>query len=403
MSVFTLDNCKTTGTIPDNCKEIIKRYKSEGMFDMASITNGRQEYTTLYLLMTQDCNLSCPYCYQPKEFRQKNRVMSNKIIDDTINFAINTFDDSKLKFSIFGGEPLLNFESIKYMVDKYPMFRYIITTNGLRLIEDKEVKEWIIKHKNCIDVSVSIGSLKYKLGPNYLKKCEPIFEVINNNGTDIHYVIDEPNEEAYNEVLYLFSKVPVVRVSSTRHQDSIRGKIDNYIKLFNKIADYVYFGDKPQFGRTQWDVAFKNNIYKKFKGLELKEVPPTFCGCGYLYLAINDMGDIYPCDFFANFSEFRLGSIYTGFNDTALFFKKMGDWVEGLYEDCKECKVCDDGDIRLCPRAMCLAENYIVTGNPLKPAPNHCYCNKIEYENYKYIAQKAIKLGLDKKYESTCI
>jgi hypothetical protein len=47
---------------------------------------------------------------------------------------------------------------------------------------------------------------------------------------------------------------------------------------------------------------------------------------------------------------------------------------------------------------MCLGENYIVTGNPLKPAPNHCWANKIEYANYEYIAKKAIELGIDEIY-----
>ena len=132
--------------------------------------------------------------------------------------------------------------------------------------------------------------------------------------------------------------------------------------------------------------------------MALKSVPPTFCGCGYLYLAVNNKGEIYPCDFFANYPEFKIGDVWNGFNDTAFFFKKMGDWIDELYEHCRDCEVCFDGDIRCCPRAMCLAENYTVTGNPLKPAANHCWANRIETATYEYIAKKAIETGIDALY-----
>jgi uncharacterized protein len=401
MSVFSLEKSKALGSIPDNCKEIIKQYKTGGMFDISEITNGKQEYTTIYLLMTQDCNLNCSYCYQPKEFRQKNRLMTKKIVDDTVKFALKNFDERKIKFSLFGGEPLMNYDVVKYMVEKYPMFRYVITTNGKVLIENEEARKWVMKQKNCLKVSVSIASLKSIYGKDYLEKAQPALEVIRNNGTDVHYVIEQPDESTFDEIMYLFGQVPTVRISTTRHCDSIKINVDEYISLFRRLADHLYFGEKPQFGKCQWDIAFKNNIYRKLKGYDLKEVPPTFCGCGYLYLAVNDKGDLYPCDFFANYPEFKMGDVYTGFNDTSFFFKKMGDWLDGLYDDCKNCEVCDD--IRLCPRAMCLAENYTITGNPLKPAKNHCLCNAVEYANFKYIAEKAIEKGVDRIYEKTSL
>jgi hypothetical protein len=47
---------------------------------------------------------------------------------------------------------------------------------------------------------------------------------------------------------------------------------------------------------------------------------------------------------------------------------------------------------------MCLAENYTVTGNPLKPAANHCWANRIETATFEYIAKKAIETGIDGLY-----
>ena len=400
MAVFELKNSKSCGDLPSQCRNIIKRYKDEGMFDIDSITKGRQEYTTIYFLMTQDCNLNCPYCYQPKEFRRKDTEISQDVIDRTMLWVSRTFDERKVKFSIFGGEPFINIPMVKYLCDTYCMYRYVVTTNGLILLNDSELRDWVLKHKYHLNLSVSISALKRVLGKSYLQKSKPVLDLVKANGGDVHFVVDDPDAPmVYEEIVWLYEYgIPVVRVSSARHWDVVKNKNEQFKELFKRIADYVYFTGNPKFNRSQWDIAFKNNIYRKLKGIDLKDIPPTFCGCGYLYIAVNSKGEIFPCDFFANFPEFKIGDIETGFNDTAYFFKKMGDWIDELYEYCRGCEVCLDGDIRCCPRAMCLAENYIVTGNPLKPAPNHCWANRIEASTHEYIARKAIETGVDELY-----
>jgi uncharacterized protein len=400
MAVFELKNSKSCGDLPSQCRNIIKRYKDEGMFDIDSITKGRQEYTTIYFLMTQDCNLNCPYCYQPKEFRRKDTEISQDVIDRTMLWVSRTFDERKVKFSIFGGEPFMNIPMVKYLCDTYCMYRYVVTTNGLILLNDSELRDWVLKHKYHLNLSVSISALKRVLGKSYLQKSKPVLDLVKANGGDVHFVVDDPDAPmVYEEIVWLYEYgIPVVRVSSARHWDVVKNKNEQFKELFKRIADYVYFTGNPKFNRSQWDIAFKNNIYRKLKGIDLKDIPPTFCGCGYLYIAVNSKGEIFPCDFFANFPEFKIGDIETGFNDTAYFFKKMGDWIDELYEYCRGCEVCLDGDIRCCPRAMCLAENYIVTGNPLKPAPNHCWANRIEASTHEYIARKAIETGVDELY-----
>ena len=109
--------------------------------------------------------------------------------------------------------------------------------------------------------------------------------------------------------------------------DRIKDKNEAYKALLKRVADYVYFEGSPKFGRCQWDSVFKHNIYRRLKGQPLRDVPPTFCGCGYFYLAINNKGEIYPCDFFANFPEFKIGDVFNGFNETSLFFQKMGERI----------------------------------------------------------------------------
>jgi radical SAM protein with 4Fe4S-binding SPASM domain len=253
-----------------------------------------------------------------------------------------------------------------------------------------------MSRKGTLRLSVSIRALRQKFGAGYLDAAKPVLDVIRHNGGDVHFVIDDPDEPGiFEEIKYLFEyPVPVVRISTARHWDRIKDKNESYKALLKRVADYVYFEGQPKWGRCQWDSVFKHNIYRRLKGEAIRNVPPTFCGCGYFYLAVNNRGEIFPCDFFANFPEFKIGDVFNGFNETSLFFRKMGEWIDGLYEDCRGCEVCEGGDIRLCPRAMCLAENYIKTGNPLKPAVNHCWANRVEYFIFDYIAKRAIELGI---------
>lgn len=394
MSVFSIVESAVADkrTLPEVCRNVIKGYIAQRGLSIKTLFDS--EFVTFYFLMTQDCNMHCPFCYQPKEFRIKKEI-TKKTIDESMEFILSNFDERKVRFSIFGGEPLLTFDLVKYLVDGWPMLHFVLTTNGLLIKENEEIRDWVMDRSNNLNLSVSIGALREVYKNDFIREIAPCLAAVKKNGGDVHYVIKDPEDgDIFSEIQYLFEYgIPMVRLSAPRHWELTGEKVDKYIELFKKVADYVYFGEKPMLNRMPWDTALRNNIYKHNKGRPISPAPPTFCGCGTLYLAIDSEGDIYPCDFFANFPEFKLGSIRTGFNENAAFFRKMKDWVDGLYEDCKDCYL---PDIRLCPRSMCLAENYLVSGNPLKPAPLHCEANKIEYALFDYISKGAIERGLDK-------
>lgn len=393
------------GTLPDECRAIIRKNMDhyDKPWEIHKIYG-----MTVFLLLNYDCNLRCSYCYQPTKFKATKGYMTPEIVDDAMTFIANSLREDKVRFNFFGGEPLLNAGTLKYTIENYPMFKYLVTTNGLLLKTDPDLREWFLKQTN-LSVSLSIGGLRTVYKENFIEEIRPCLEVVKNNGGDIHYVIADPTDPTVmDDVVALFSMgLPLIRLSMTRHTDNLLCYQDDYIKLFKRLADYIYFGDKPILKACNWDTALRNNIYKKLRGEALTPVPPTFCGAGCVYLTVTPSGDIYPCDLFTCFPQFRLGDVWKGLNDTSIFFRKMKDWKDELYGDCRTCKIVDDGDIRLCPKAMCLAENYAVNGSLLKPASLHCVANKIDYELFTYIAKKAIEkgisyFGLNNRGEQTC-
>lgn len=380
------------------CRELV--IKNSNKMNLASVMDNFSKDLNFFLILTQECNGACPYCYQPDSFR-KSAKMSRKVLDDAIEFALSSFKDNQVKFTFYGGEPTLSWDMVKYALEKYPQVRFILTTNGLFLNESKEATDFLRKHLYHLYISLSIEPLVRKLGhENFTDKTRGVMDLLTSGigCCDVHMVFSDSSQSKWFVPLFkeLYDKgVPRVRTSIVR-QKPVDDR-DMAIGLFKEIADYVYFNGNPTFDRSSFDHCFTSNHLYKMLGKPLRDLPPTMCGCSQVYMATDHLGDIYPCDWFANYPEFKIGSIYGGFNDNArMFYETNRSWFDDLYKECSNCPCSDD--IRLCPRSMCLAENYQESGNPFKPTKLHCEVNKMQFEIDEYILNRAIKEGLIDKF-----
>lgn len=393
---FTLKD-ELISNLPDKCRGILKTELAD--YGVSTITENRKQPLNIYLILTQGCNLSCPYCYQAKDFKNNNKQMTKEIIDSAVKFAVKTFHETAIAFTLFGGEPFTRFDLIKYVIEKYPMFRYRIITNGYVLNEQPEVYDWVWNHKDNCNISISLSALKFKYGKDYLEKTSKLLDLLNHIKGEIHYVIDDPQEDTHKEVIKIMEKCKSVRISCARHNEKLKEIKEKVKEVFHKIADYLYFGETVVFGRCTWDTAFGNNTYRYNKGLPLYDLPSTFCGCGgHLYLAILPNGDLFPCDYFSIFPEMKMGDIYLGLNPNSIYLTKMQEWVNEAFEKCRNCTHIPNNDLRLCARALCFAENYEFNKNPFISTEAHCTANEIESDVYNYISKKAIASGLDEVF-----
>jgi len=140
--------------------------KFENIFKCDSIT----------LNLTNDCNLNCGYCF---ETHKNNTYMTVetaiKILEKSYKEV--PFDKGTFTINLFGGEPFLNWEVIKSLVDytnekKYNV-KYGVTTN-LTILTD-EMIDYI--DDNDIMLLVSIDGLKEIHNEN---RCNTYDIVINN-------------------------------------------------------------------------------------------------------------------------------------------------------------------------------------------------------------------------------
>jgi membrane peptidoglycan carboxypeptidase len=99
----------------------------------------------LCLHIAHDCNLACKYCFAGEgSYHGQNSLMPLEVGVKAIDFVIdNSGNRRNLEIDFFGGEPLLNMETVKGIVnyarkrekESNKHFRFTITTNGLLLNE----------------------------------------------------------------------------------------------------------------------------------------------------------------------------------------------------------------------------------------------------------------------------
>lgn len=132
----------------------------DNFFEPAMDTNidlNKIEYEQLYLAVSESCNFRCKYCRQ-----KKKSELVNMSIEDIKN-AIDTFYSVAIKpnsIVFFGGEPLLNFDGIKFAINYVRSFdkniKFSMVINGSLCGE--KIAKFLAKHG--VEVIVSIDGPK---------------------------------------------------------------------------------------------------------------------------------------------------------------------------------------------------------------------------------------------------
>ena len=123
------------------------------------------EMRTVQFLITEDCNLDCVYCYE----KHKSSIsLSPQFIKEKIHEQMLEDNGYKeLSIDFFGGEPLMEFETIREVVgwfhrikwpEKAKSYRFVITTNGTLL--DDEKKAWFSKYNKVVTLCLSLDGTK---------------------------------------------------------------------------------------------------------------------------------------------------------------------------------------------------------------------------------------------------
>src|SRR5699024_271131 len=120
----------------------------------------------LCLHVAHTCNLNCSYCFASQgKYKGERALMSFEVGKQALDFLVeNSGTRHNLEVDFFGGEPLMNFQVVKYLVayarsiekEKNKNFRFTLTTNGM-LIDDEVIE---FANRECSNVVLSLDGRK---------------------------------------------------------------------------------------------------------------------------------------------------------------------------------------------------------------------------------------------------
>lgn len=364
---------------------------ADDLADIALFDEKEPVVKAMCLHVAHDCNIRCEYCFADKGAFQGDRcLLSLETGKKAIDFLIrNSGSRHNLELDFFGGEPLLNFEVIRQLVEygrsvekEYDKnIRFTVTTNGI-LLDDEKI-EYI--DRNMVNVILSIdGRPEVNDRMRHTVNGKGTYGIITENykrfikkREDRQYYVrgtfTRYNLDFASDVKHLldegFSNVSVEPVVAPEEYDySIRENdletiLHEYDRLSDMYLDAVMQGKPFRFFHFNVDLNQGPCLIKRVSG----------CGAGTEYVAVSPEGDIYPCHQFVGEEQFRLGSVYDSVFENRLFqtFNRAHIYNQ---QDCRECWAkfyCSGG---------CHANAFHTNGDILKPYKLGCEMEKKRLE-----------------------
>lgn len=291
----------------------------------------------LCLHVAHTCNLNCSYCFASQgKYHGQRALMSLETGKRALDFLIeNSGDRTNLEVDFFGGEPLMNWEVVKQLVEYARVqekkhrknFRFTLTTNGM-LIDDDVID---FANREMSNVVLSLDGRK---------------EI--NDRTRVDYA----GNGSYDRIVPKFQKLVAARGGKNYY---MRGTFTHANPDFTKdlfhMADDLGFTelsmepvvcapDDPaaltpediEIVKEQYEILAKDMLRREKEGhpitfyhymLDLTGGPCVYkrisgCGSGTEYMAVTPWGDLYPCHQFVGEEAYKLGDVWNGVTNTAL-------------------------------------------------------------------------------------
>ncbi len=328
----------------------------------------------LCIHIAHTCNLNCEYCFASQgKYHGERALMSFETGKQALDFLVaNSGSRRNLEVDFFGGEPLMNFDVVKQMVEyarsiekeHNKNFRFTLTTNGV-LIDDDVID---FANREMSNVVLSLDGRKeihdrYRVdyaGNGSWEKIVPKFQklVEARKGKDYYMrgTFTHANPDFLNDIKQMldlgFTELSMEPVVCASGDPSELTKEDMPIvkEQYEKLAELMLEKDKEgkpfTFYHYMIDLTGGPCIYKRISG----------CGSGTEYMAVTPWGDLYPCHQFVGDEKFKLGDIWNGVDNTEIQNEFLSCNVYAR-EECRDCWA------KLYCSGGCAANAYHATGS----------------------------------------
>lgn len=294
----------------------------------------------LTILPTRGCNFGCIYCYEQD---RPNVLMNEQTEKDIVKFVCSNSNLKRLSVVWYGGEPLLNFDS---MVRLTKMFKQLnieysakIVSNGYLLTKEKAdlMKDLAIRNiQITFDGSEEIhNQRRFLLGgqPTYRKIMDNLKYLLSINKEitiDIRTNIDRRNKDDYNKF----------------YQDFKSEINDKRVTMYPGFVSDLLSSEcvSPEFNISEggYKAQFILDIFDKY-GIEIKSFLPKYrrhscVASKYFAFVIGPEGELYKCWRMVGNQKEAIGNVNDGSFDMVKFSKYLIGADYTLDSKCLHCE-----------------------------------------------------------------
>lgn len=294
----------------------------------------------LTILPTRGCNFGCIYCYEQD---RPNVLMNEQTEKAIVKFVCSNSNLKRLSVVWYGGEPLLNFDS---MVRLTKMFKQLnieysakIVSNGYLLTKEKAdlMKDLAIKNiQITFDGSEEIhNQRRFLLGgqPTYRKIMDNLKYLLSINKEitiDIRTNIDRRNKDDYNKF----------------YQDFKSEINDKRVTMYPGFVSDLLSSEcvSPEFNISEggYKAQFILDIFDKY-GIEIKSFLPKYrrhscVASKYFAFVVGPEGELYKCWRMVGNQKETIGNVNDGSFDMVKFSKYLIGADYTLDSKCLQCE-----------------------------------------------------------------
>ena len=348
---------------------------SEDVYENLAIDfkNNSNVVKAMCLHVAHTCNLNCSYCFASQGKYQGDRaLMSFEVGKQAFDFLIaNSGTRKNLEVDFFGGEPLMNWDVVKQLVEyarsvekqHNKNFRFTLTTNGVLL--DDEIIDYL--NKEMCNVVLSLDGRqnvhdhfrKYYNGKGSYEDIVPKFQrLVEKRGGKDYYMrgtFTHNNVDFTEDILHMadlgfkeLSMEPVVCPPNDPYAltaEDLPKLFEQYERLAVEMIRRKKTGDGFTFYHYMIDLTQGPCIYKRITG----------CGSGTEYMAVTPWGELFPCHQFVGDPKYSLGDVWKGVTNKSAQdeFRSCNAYARSECRDCWAKLYCSGG---------CAANSYHATG-----------------------------------------
>lgn len=342
----------------------IREVKHQATDNFTTIVNRRMQ--RLILQVTQRCNFACRYCHkrhtESARFDNEQSDMSLEVAKQSVDFFLTHSQDSEfINIYFYGGEPLLNFDLIKWVVE-YITFRihtkeinFHITTNASLLTD--AIAVFLAKYKFKVSISLD-GDRERQNWARKFANGKPTFDVVwervetlllnyKDSMDNIKFLPVIFIDEDRNRVLDFFSSHNILANqiifldANTSGIDYSHGVVQTETSRAGVVS--TKFVDYDKVGEEEYRIFLTEYRNKHAIGGTWHHSGACIPGCFKLF--VDTKGNFFPCENSPQYVNMCIGNLTDGINvRNAVSLLNIGRLTD------KECKNC--WAVRFCNMCM---------------------------------------------------